>query len=97
MSNKILCVLILSLLVVVPVQASPLSQLIADAEQTRLKAAKAGFEWSTTAKLIKQAKAAQSKGDKKQASVLANKALKQAQNSLKQAKHAEQHWQKSQP
>lgn len=69
------------------------NRLITKAEKTRLKAAKAGFEWTATAGLIKQAKAAAEKGDKKQAEILANKALRQAENSLKQAKYADEHWQ----
>ena len=94
---KLFSLFVLCSLVMAPVHASQVSELIDKAEKTRQKAAKAGFEWVATAKLIKQAKAAQSKGDKKQASLLANKALKQAENSLKQAKYAKQNWHKSPP
>ncbi|MFT4927241.1 MAG: hypothetical protein ACI8WB_003347 [Phenylobacterium sp.] len=74
-----------------------LDQLITKAETSRQKAAKAGFEWTATAGLIKQAKQAKQQGKKAQAKILAHKALKQAQNSLLQAKFAAQHWQDFEP
>jgi len=67
--------------------------LINSAETARLEAKKLGFEWSTTSALIKQAIEALEAGDKDKASLLAQKALKEAQNAIKQAKYAEENWQ----
>ena len=75
------------------VMASEVKALIHKAERTRQKAAKAGFEWTATAGLIKEAKAALKKGDKSAAALLAKKALRQAKNSMKQAEFADLHWQ----
>ncbi len=59
------------------------------AEQKRTLAAKAGFEWRDTGKLIKKAKAALKKGDYDTAVKLANKAKRQSENALEQAKVAQ--------
>ena len=75
------------------VMASEVKALINNAERTRQKAAKAGFEWTATAGRIKEAKAALKKGDKSAAMLLAKKALRQAKNSMKQAEFADLHWQ----
>ncbi len=61
---------------------------IAAAEQERQKAAKAGFEWRDTGKLIKKAKAALKKGDYATAVKLANKAKNQSVHALDQAQLA---------
>jgi len=71
--------------------------LINKAEVLRQKAGKAGFEWTTTAPLIRKAKAAVEKGDKKLAITLAEKAIRQGENALIQARHAEKHWRDSVP
>lgn len=100
---NIIKVITLMLLLVSPlvlggnISSADLTALIKKAHTTRLKAAKAGFEWTTTAGLIKQAKAAAKKGNTEKAQKLANKALKQAENSLKQAKYAAEHWQDYEP
>ncbi len=75
------------------VMASEVKGLINNAERTRQKAAKAGYEWTTTAGLIKKAKAALKKGDNSAAVILAKKALREAKNSMKQAEFADLHWQ----
>jgi hypothetical protein len=75
------------------VMLSEVKGLINKAERTRQKAAKAGYEWTTTAGLIKEAKAALKKGDKSAAVILAKKALIEAKNSMKQAEFADLHWQ----
>jgi hypothetical protein len=75
------------------VMASEVKGLINKAERTRQKAAKEGYEWTTTAGLIKEAKAALKKDDKSAAVILAKKALIEAKNSMKQAEFADLHWQ----
>ena len=67
------------------------------AELARSEAIKLGFEWSTTVKLIEQAKASVESGDLKKAEKLANLALTEANNSIKQAKYADNNWQDNVP
>jgi len=69
------------------------NKVIAKAESTLKQASKSGFEWTTTAKLITEAKKASKGGDAALAMKLAKKALKQGENSLIQAKYSEMHWQ----
>ena len=69
------------------------SKLISKAKVQLQKAADARFEWNTTAPLISQAEEAEKSGDIKLAKQLAERALKEANNSLVQAKHADEHWQ----
>ncbi len=71
--------------------------LIQKAEELRLKAAQAGFEWTTTKPLINKAKAAVKKGDKQLAIEYASKALRQGENAIIQAEYAEKHWQDTVP
>jgi len=59
------------------------------AEQQRQLAAKAGFEWRDTGKLIKKARAALKKGDYDTAVKLANKAKRQSEHALEQARVAQ--------
>ncbi len=61
---------------------------ITAAEHETDRAAKAGFEWRDTRKLIKKAQAALKKGDYDTAVKLANKAKRQSSNALKQAELA---------
>ena len=61
---------------------------IAAAEATNKKAKKAEFEWRDTGKIIKQAKAAAKAGQFDDAVKKANKAKKQAEMALQQAKMA---------
>lgn len=62
---------------------------ITAAEQQKKLAAKAGFEWRDTGKLIKKAKAALKKGDYDTAVKLANKAKRQSEHALEQAQVAQ--------
>ncbi len=71
--------------------------LIEKAEVARLKAAEVGFEWSTTSILIAEAKQAAEDGNNELAEKLANAAIKQAENGLKQAAFSAAHWQDSEP
>ena len=77
--------------------ADALDDMIEKAEATRLQAAEAGFEWTTTAELINSARISAKAGDAKLAMALAEKALRQGENSLRQAKYAEEHWQEYEP
>jgi len=61
---------------------------ITAAEHETNRAAKAGFEWRDTRKLIKKAQEALKKGDYDTAVKLANKAKRQSSNALKQAELA---------
>ncbi len=61
---------------------------ITAAEHETKRAAKAGFEWRDTGKLIKKAKAALKKGDYDTAVKLANKAKRQSSHALEQAQLA---------
>ncbi len=71
--------------------------LINKAETIRLKAAEVGFEWTTTSKLIAEARQAAKEGNKELSEKLASEAIKQAEASLKQAKFAAANWQSSEP
>ncbi len=71
--------------------------LIDKAEQTRLQAVAAGFEWTATEGLINSAREALQADKSELATTLTNKALKQAENGLKQAKYADEHWQEYLP
>jgi len=64
------------------------------AESARLEAKERGFEWSTTSILIRNAMEAAENGNNAEAIALAEKALKEAQNSIKQADYAAKNWQK---
>jgi nucleoid-associated protein YgaU len=61
-------------------------QAIADAKSTNAQAKKMGAEWRDTGKMIKSAEAASEAGDYDKAVDLANKAQRQAENAMKQAK-----------
>ena len=69
------------------------SEKIATAKNLLEKAAKAGFEWSTTAPLILKAEEALHAGNNEQALELVEKAILEANGSLAQRKYAEEHWQ----
>jgi len=75
------------------VSAGPVDDSIDKAEQLRLEAKKVGFEWNTTAPLIAKAREALSQGNTQLATELAERAIKEGQNSIKQAEYAKQHWQ----
>jgi len=64
-------------------------QAIADAKSANAQAKKMGAEWRDTAKLIKKAEKALADGDDAAAIKLANKAQRQAENAMKQAKEQE--------
>jgi len=64
-------------------------QAIADAKSSNAQAKKMGAEWRDTAKVIKSAEAALDEGDYAKAIELANKAQRQAENAIKQAKEQE--------
>ena len=64
-------------------------QAIADAKSSNAQAKKMGAEWRDTDKLIKKAEKALADGDEAQAIKLANKAQRQAENAMKQAKEQE--------
>lgn len=68
-------------------------QIIDNAIKTHQQAKQAGFEWTATQGLIESAQDAVIADKKELAMTLASKALKQAENGLKQAKYADQHWQ----
>ncbi len=70
------------------------SAAINKAKSARLEAKKRGFEWSTTKKLITMATEASSNGDSASAIKLAERALREAKNSIKQADYAAKNWQK---
>jgi len=67
---------------------------IETAEQTRLEAKERGFEWSTTSSLIRSAMEAAENGNSEEAIALAEKALREAENSIKQADYAAKNWKK---
>ena len=77
--------------------AGSADDLISKAESTRLQAAKVGFEWSTTSILIAEAKQAVQDGNETLATQLANAAIKQGEDALKQAKYAKANWKDSEP
>jgi len=95
--NKIkIGLLVIGLVGSVVWEATPY-ELIKKAEMIRLKAAEVGFEWSTTSTLIAEAKQAAKDGNYELAEKLAAEAIKQAENSLKQAEFAAVNWQDSEP
>jgi nucleoid-associated protein YgaU len=61
-------------------------QAIADAKSANAQAKKMGAEWRDTGKMIKKAEAAMADGDDAKAIKIANKAQRQAENAMKQAK-----------
>lgn len=95
--NKIkICLLVIGIIGTSVCYAAP-DELIKKAETIRLKAAEVGFEWSTTSILIAEAKQAAKDGNNELAKKLASDAIKQAENSLKQAEFAAANWQDSEP
>ncbi len=64
--------------------ASSADQTIASAEKARAVAAKVGYEWRDTGKMIKKAKKLAAKGKNKEAMALAQKAEDQAMNAVAQ-------------
>ena len=63
------------------------------AEAARKEAASMKYEWRDTAKMLKKAEETAGKGDYATAQKLANKARKQSENAIAQAKEQEQAWQ----
>ena len=68
-------------------------ELINQAESTRKEADSIGFEWSSTASLIKNAQAALDAGKEDDARQLANKALLEGQQALLQGQYMKNNWQ----
>jgi len=64
-------------------------QAIADAKSANAQAKKMGAEWRDTGKMIKKAEKALADGDDQKAIKIANKAQRQAENAMKQAKEQE--------
>ena len=86
---------LLFLLACNPVQSAESTQVeqaIADARTAQKKADSLQGGWTTTDKLIKQAEAAASKGDKDKALELAKKAQREAELAYAQAKEERDHW-----
>ncbi len=71
--------------------------LIEKASSARQQASKLGFEWTATEGLIKSAKDALAEGKTELAKTLAARALKQAENGIKQAEYSDKHWQDNLP
>lgn len=63
------------------------------AEAARKEAAKVGHEWRDTADMLKKAEETAAKGDYAAAQKLADKARRQSENAIAQAKEQEQAWQ----
>jgi len=64
-------------------------QAIADAKSANAQAKKMGAEWRDTGKMIKKAEKALADGDDAKAIEIANKAQRQAENAMKQAREQE--------
>lgn len=67
-----------------PVQAGDASQAIEKAESANARAAKVGYEWRDTGKIIQRAKEAMEDGDTGTAMALAEEARQQAVQAYKQ-------------
>lgn len=67
--------------------------MIEQAEQLRQQSKRLGFEWTTTALLLEMAHRAIQQGDYKQALLRAQEAQIHAALAVRQAQHAQQHWQ----
>ena len=65
----------------------------AAADSARAEADKVGFEWVNTAKMLEQAKIAQSEGDKDKAMALVAAALEQSKDAQAQAERESTVWQ----
>ncbi|NNL06740.1 MAG: LysM peptidoglycan-binding domain-containing protein [Gammaproteobacteria bacterium] len=65
--------------------ASAAEQAIADAKAANAEVAAMGYEWRDTGKIIEQAEAALADGDNEKALELANTALAQAEDAMRQA------------
>jgi nucleoid-associated protein YgaU len=65
--------------------ASAAEQAIADAKAANAEVAAMGYEWRDTGKIIEQAEAALADGDNEKALELANQALAQAEDAMRQA------------
>ena len=70
--------------------ASAAEQAIADAKAANAEVAAMGFEWRDTGEIIKQAEKALADGDNEKALDLANQALAQANDALRQAEAEKQ-------
>ena len=77
--------------------ASAAEDSITKAEEARVKVAKAGYEWTTTSLLINEAKQAAADGNQELAIKLANEAIKQTEEGMKQADFADKNWQDTVP
>jgi len=73
--------------------ANPAAKMIEKAKSQLAKAAEVRFEWNTTAVLIDKAEKANASGNTKLAIELAERAINESNNSLAQAKYADEHWQ----
>ena len=68
-------------------------ELIAQAEATRKEAASIGYEWRDTSALIKKAQTALEDGLEGDAKTLAQEALLESQQALKQGQYMQKNWQ----
>jgi hypothetical protein len=76
-------------------KSSDIIKTISQAENLRLEASKLGFEWTTTRVLLADAQKALKAGNKEKANQLAKRAINEAESAIKQAKFAQQYWNKS--
>lgn len=97
MSNLVKYPLIFCLIICCVNKVYGNTDLIEDASALHIKTQQLGFAWTTTAVLIEQAIQARKEGNEDLASALAQQAIIESQNSIKQAEFAEKHWQQSEP
>jgi hypothetical protein len=94
----LLMISLMSIVFVADVYAqTEVEALIEKASQAREKASQLGYEWTATKGLIDSAIEANSQGKTVLAKTLASRALKQAENGIKQAEYSDKHWQDAIP
>ena len=95
MIRKIFCVvtLLATVLCASELTAQPtVKEVIVQAEAARKEAESIGFEWSSTASLIKNAQAALDAGKEEEARKIASKALYEALQSVQQGQNMKKNW-----
>ena len=96
MKRKILpaAALLAAMLSAGQLQAEPaVKELIDKAEAARKEAAAIGYEWRETGTLIKKAQAALESGQEEDARKLAQEALNEGEQALKQGQYMKKNWQ----